>query len=133
LSRNPQLHYVFAQMDLAEERGLGMKTLGLRPRELGLPMPKYSFEDPYLVLTLYQSSDRIVDELDLAVRTTLNSDEIKALKFIAINDSITSKMLKENMGLDERKAQRILSKLVNKSLISRAGKGPATKYRMIRP
>lgn len=132
LSRNPQLHYVFAQMDLAEERGLGMKTLGLRPKELGLPKPKYSFEDPYLVLTLYQSPDKIFDEFDSAVLASLNSDELETLKFIAVQDSITRKMLKEALGFDERKAQRILSKLVDKSLISRTGKGRAIMYRMVR-
>src|SRR2546425_1120161 len=35
-------------MDLAEERGLGMKTLKSIPEKLGLPLPKYTFEAPFL-------------------------------------------------------------------------------------
>ncbi|MFO7950300.1 MAG: ATP-binding protein [Candidatus Fermentibacteraceae bacterium] len=55
LSRNPGLHYVFAQMDMAEERGLGIKSLKAQAEQAGLPLPTYAFNDPYLVLTLYRS------------------------------------------------------------------------------
>jgi len=130
LSRNPQLHYVFAQMNLAEERGLGMKTLGSLPEKLGLPMPMYSFEDPYLVLTLYLNPN---PELNLAVRSTLNGDELAAWKFIATSDSITRAILVENLGFSERKAQRILKKLEDKLLIRRVGRGPSTMYLLTLP
>ena len=43
---NPELHYVFAQARLAEERGLGIRTLRSVPEKYGLPAPRYSFEDP---------------------------------------------------------------------------------------
>jgi ATP-dependent DNA helicase RecG len=51
LSRNPVLHYVFAKMELAEERGLGLKSMKSRASDVGLPMPRYAWENPYLVLT----------------------------------------------------------------------------------
>ena len=57
LSRNPLLHYVFAKMEMAEERGLGLKSMKRRASEAELPLPKYSWENPYLVLTLYRTSD----------------------------------------------------------------------------
>ena len=59
LSRNPQLHYVFSQMGLAEERGLGVKTLKSLPQSLGLPVPKYSFHEPYLVLQLFSNAESV--------------------------------------------------------------------------
>src|SRR5262249_45581800 len=59
LSRNPQLHYVFSQMGLAEERGLGMETLKTVPQRFGLPVPKYCFREPYLVLQLFSNAESV--------------------------------------------------------------------------
>jgi len=56
LSRNPILHYVFSQIEMAEERGLGLKSMKLRAQEAGLPLPTYEWQDPYLVLTLYRTA-----------------------------------------------------------------------------
>lgn len=39
--------------------------------------------------------------------------------------------LMERLGIDERKAQRILKKLVDVKLIRRVGQGPATRYEVI--
>ena len=47
LSRNPVLHYVFARMELAEERGLGLKSMKAHAEATGLPLPRYTWEDPY--------------------------------------------------------------------------------------
>ncbi|OFZ25999.1 MAG: hypothetical protein A2381_11705 [Bdellovibrionales bacterium RIFOXYB1_FULL_37_110] len=44
LSRNPILHYVFAKMKLAEERGLGLKSMRMRAIKAHLPLPEYSYE-----------------------------------------------------------------------------------------
>mgnify|MGYP001225522383 CR=1 FL=1 len=35
-SRNPELHFVFARMGMAEEQGLGIRSLRDRAKELGL-------------------------------------------------------------------------------------------------
>ena len=40
LSRNPTLHYVFGKMELAEERGLGLKTMRESAVRAGLPLPE---------------------------------------------------------------------------------------------
>ena len=57
LSRNPVLHFVFSQMELAEERGLGLKSMQHRAEQAGLPLPAYAWKDPYLVLTIYSSPE----------------------------------------------------------------------------
>lgn len=133
LSRNPTMHYIFAQMNLAEERGLGMKTLQMIPDKLGIPLPKYSFEEPYLILTLYRSSASIVRGLDQAVLEKLNEDEKNAIQFIASKRSTTRQKLEDNLGFGERKAQRVLKKLVDENLLRSVGSGPATEYELIQP
>lgn len=132
LSRNPELHYVFARMDLAEERGLGMKTLKSLPQELGLPLPKYAFEAPYLVLTLYRSPESATHTLKPEVLEVLNEDERAAWQLLATRDSLTSSDLMRHARFDEKKAQRVLKKLIQVNLICRVGKGPATRYEVIR-
>jgi len=89
LSRNPELHYVFARMGMAEERGIGIRSLKKRAEELGLPLPRYRWEDPYLVLTVFRSAAAAVQSVAGAT-DSLNEDERKALQFVAGRESTTS-------------------------------------------
>ena len=67
VSRNPMLHVVFSRMEMAEERGLGLKSMKARASELRLPLPKYSWEDPYLTLTLYRTAESATKALDKSI------------------------------------------------------------------
>ena len=131
LSRNPALHYVFARMKLAEERGLGLRSLKGRAEKSGLPLPRYTWEDPYLVLTIYRSSESAVNVLEPEVLSRLNEDERAAWRFIAGKGATTTPELMASLDIDERKAQRILRKLVEIGLIRRIGGGPATHYEVL--
>lgn len=131
LSRNPTLHYVFGKMELAEERGLGLKTMRESAAQAGLPLPKFSWEAPYLVLTLYRSPASAVRSLSPELLVRLNDDEKASWQFIAGRESVTSPELMKQMGFDERKAQRILKKL--RPLLRPVGKGPARRYVVVRP
>lgn len=133
LSRNPPLHYVFAKMELAEERGLGLKTLRESATQAGLPLPKYSWEAPYLVLTLYRSAASAVRGLSSKVLDRLNDDEKASWQFITGREAITRSELMEQMGFDERKAQRVLKSLRESGLLKAIGKGRVTGYKVVRP
>ena len=128
LSRNPVLHYVFAQMELAEERGLGLKSMLKRVQESGLPLPKYAWENPYLVLTLYRSAKGAVQLLPKKVLERLNSDEKETWQAILSKHPVTSADVMAETGFDERKAQRVLRKLLDVGLVRRVGHGRATQY-----
>lgn len=132
LSRNPILHYVFAQMDLAEERGLGMKTLQSLPERYQLPLPQYSFENPYLVLALYRNQEGAVRVLEPEILESLNEDEKAGWEFLTLKTSITKKEYAEYMRFDDRKAQRHLKKFVDSGLLRRVGAGPSTTYEVRR-
>jgi len=131
LSRNPELHYVFARMEMAEERGFGIKTLKNLAEQLQLPLPKYAFEDPYLVLTLFRSPESAMLAMTEDVVEKLNADERLAWQFVASKTSISSRDLMVKLEFDERKAQRVLKKLMGVNLVRRVGKGPATRYEAI--
>jgi len=128
LSRNPSLHYVFGKMGLAEERGLGLKSLKTLAQKHGLPLPKYSLDAPYLVLTLFRNVKAVLEGLDPKIVKKLNEDDKNAWQYISSKESVTSIDLKQDLGYDERKAQRILRKLIEVGLLRRIGKGPSTRY-----
>jgi ATP-dependent DNA helicase RecG len=131
LSRNPMLHYIFAKMELAEERGFGLKTLKSRASELGLPLPKYSWEDPYLVLTLYRSPESAVLALDKAITRELTDVEQKGWAFIAGRMGTTQSEYAGYMNVTARTAQRHLTHFVELGLLRRLGQGPAIKYSVV--
>jgi ATP-dependent DNA helicase RecG len=116
LIRNPILHHVFSQMDLAEERGLGLRSMKHRAEQAGLPA--YSWDASYLVLTLYRSAE--------SASRTLKPEVLQSL------NTVSSGELMKDLGFDERKAQRVLKKLMAVKLIRRVGKGPATRYEVLR-
>ena len=133
LSRNPLLHYVFAKMELAEERGLGLRSMKNRASETGLPLPKYVWENPYLVLTLYRSVKGAVRLLRTEVLERLNSDEKATWQVILAKQPITSADVMKETRFDERKAQRVLRKLLDEGLVRRIGRGRATQYTATSP
>jgi ATP-dependent DNA helicase RecG len=130
LSRNPMLHYVFARMEMAEERGLGLRTLKTRARQLGLPLPKFTWDPPYLTLTLYRNPESAVRVLSAEILEQLSADERSSWQFISSKNSVTTQELMSKFGFDERKAQRILKKLVGVKVLRRVGKGRSTAYRI---
>jgi ATP-dependent DNA helicase RecG len=112
LSRNPQLHYVFRQMGLAEEAGFGLKTFKATAEKYSLPLPKYTFEDPYLVLTLFRSKESAAQTLSPEILKSINKDEIIGWEFLTSRLSTTQNEYAQHMGFDYRKAQRHLKKFI---------------------
>jgi ATP-dependent DNA helicase RecG len=132
-SRNPVLHYVFARMGMAEEQGFGLTSLKREAEKLGLPLPSYSMEGDYLVLTIYRSPASSLVDLAPQIFARLNRDERTAWQFMVGRESLTSSELMAAMRFDERKAQRVLKKLLDIGLVGRSGKGRSTRYEVIRP
>lgn len=125
LSRNPPLHYAFAKLEMAEERGLGMRTLREVPQREGLPRPRYSMEPPYLVLTIPLTTMGTAPQNVLA---ELNSEELRGWEWAALQNTVTSAKYAQILGVDQRTAKRHLKKLVNLGLLRTVGSGPATHY-----
>jgi ATP-dependent DNA helicase RecG len=131
LSRNPVLHYVFAKAGLAEERGLGLKSMREKAAAMGLPQPKYEWAAPYLTLTLYRTPAAAAQALDAGVRKKLKGDELAAWEFIVSRPEITSAELQEQMEFDERKAQRVLKALLDAKALVKLGAGRSTRYKAV--
>jgi ATP-dependent DNA helicase RecG len=133
LSRNPVLHYVFGQMGLAEEQGLGIRTMMTGAERLGLPLPKYTWDDPYVVLTIYRTPWSASRTLPGNVLDSLNDDERRGWEFLATRTTSTRAEYESHMGIDKRKAQRHLQRFVVLGLLWKVGTGSATGYEVRGP
>lgn len=132
LSRNPTLHYVFGKLELAEERGLGLKTMRESAAQAGLPLPKYSWEAPYLVLTLYRSAASAAKTLEPDVLASLSKTERVGWQWLATKQTVASGEYAAAMELPDRTALHHLKRFTALGLLRKVGSGPATKYQVLR-
>ncbi len=130
-SRNPRLHAVFNTMELAEERGFGLRSMRDRAQQAGLPLPSYAWNEPYLDLTIYRTAESATKTLDEVILTELNDAEKKGWSFIVSSGTTTQSEYAREMEVTPRTAQRHLSHFVDLGLLQRIGSGPATTYQVI--
>jgi ATP-dependent DNA helicase RecG len=131
LSRNPVLHYVFSQMDFAEERGLGMETWRSLSAKYGLPAPRFSIEDPYLVLTIYRNAEAIVARVPSETLKQLSESERDGWKMIADRRNLVSAAEYAKLkDISQKTAQRHLEKFIALELVESQGAGRNIKYRI---
>ena len=133
MSRNPMLHLVFGRMELAEERGLGLKSMRARAMAAGLPLPSYRWEDPYLTVTLYRTAAGAEQTLAPAVVAALSKAERAGWQWLATQQTTTSRKYARAMGVPYRTAMNHLQKFQKVRLVEKQGSGPATEYRIRRP
>jgi len=130
-SRNPRLHAVFNTMQLAEERGLGLRSMRDRAKKAELPLPSYAWNEPYLDLTIYRTAESATKTLDKNILDELSYFEQKGWTFIVNMGTTTQNKYALEMRVSPRTAQRHLTHFVELGLLERVGSGPATKYRVI--
>ncbi len=128
LSRNPELHFVFARMGMAEEQGLGLASLRDRAKELGLPRPRYTWDEPYLVLTLYRSADGATKALGEDTLKALSKSERKGWQWLAARGKAKSGEYAKAMGVEARTARRHFGHFEALGLVRKTGSGPSQRY-----
>ena len=128
LSRNPELHYVFARMGMAEEQGYGVGSLRDRAQETGLPLPRYSWDDPYIVLTLYRTPEAATTTLAPDVLDALSPAEKKGWQWVSTHGPFTSKQYSESVAVPYRTAMNHIERFVELELVRPIGQGRARRY-----
>ena len=143
LSRNPKMMYVFDQLGLAEQRGLGFSSFKDIPEDYSLPRPIITFEDPYLVFT-FPRVEGVVPGTTSTVPVTQGSDTSKlgspvvpgtpvpdTIRSFITKGSFTRKEFQEDNSLEKKTAEREIKKMIEAGLIVRKGSGPSTYYEII--
>lgn len=133
LSRNPSLHFVFARMGMAEEQGLGLDSLRDRAKQQNLPLPCFTWNAPYLVLTLYRSPEAAVRTLNANVLAALNRSEQKGWKWLSgVQGDVAAQEYADKMEISKRSALYHLSHFSDLGLVAPVQSGPATRYKVVR-
>lgn len=128
-SRNPILHHIFARMGMAEEQGLGLQlSLKRAAEKRNLPLPTFTMEGDYLVLTIFRNRKAATAVLDEEKLDSLSPSEKMGWEFLAGLTGTTQSEYASKMEVTPRTAQRHLTHFVQLGLLRRVGSGPATEY-----
>lgn len=133
LSRNPVMHFVFGKMKLAEERGLGLKSMRELASAAGLPLPSYSYKAPYVVLTMYPDAASATASLGDKVLAKLSNAERTGWAWLVTRETVTSAEYQEAMEVPERTARFHLKSFSDLGLLRAIGAGRARRYEVLVP
>jgi len=122
VSRNPKLADVFYNMRYIERRGFGMEEL-----QKYKPKPIYSFDGIYTVLSIIRNIILSKDDIRQIVES-LKEEEKKAYEYLRREARTTKSDYAIYAQIDDKKAQRILKKLIDVGLVQTEGKAKATEY-----
>jgi len=124
LSRNPKIMYIFNQMHLAEQRGIGLRNMKHLPEE-GFPLPNFTLKAGMLEITFGRTKNYIAEKAGL---DKLDEDDKAAILFIQSKGPVSRSEFAEHSGLTTKTAQRQLIKLKDLGILKVSGSGKYTKY-----
>lgn len=130
LSRNHIITYAFSLMDYVEEKGFGMKTFKSLNKEHGLPIPKYTFKEPFLTLTFPRTTVGVKEVVGKSGIDELSSEDLKNFEIFREKRPVSKSEFVEFTGLATRTAERYLKEWTENGLLNKVGSGPSTKYLM---
>ena len=125
LSRNPKIMYVFEQLELVEQRGLGFSTIKELPENFDIPLPMVSYQEPYMVFIFPRSADALKRIDNTPGISKLNNEELKGLGWIRLKGEVNTRQYANHFDYSYKKAQRHLAKMRDLNLIMDNGE-PST-------
>jgi ATP-dependent DNA helicase RecG len=133
LSRNPKIMYVFDQMELVEQRGLGFETIKDLPSKYNLPLPIISYEDPYLVFSFPRTIQSMKNVSSDEALNKLNTDQLKGYEWLRSVEEASTREYSAHFNIGYKTAQRHLAKMKELNLIEDNGletNSPNYKYKI---
>jgi len=130
-SRNPKIAYLFNEISVIEELGLGMKELKKLSEVQQLPKPSFRMDGQYFITTIYTKAGAKPSSLEIQDKVKeLSTEEKKGFDLIRNRGQITSSEYQNLIGVSERTARRHLSKMSELGLLIIVGAGRATIYKL---
>jgi len=130
-NENTNIAYIFNIMRLMEETGVGMDTFRSLREKHQLPLPVITYDGLNTVFTFPRSVDAIRDLVQTVDQAKLKDEELIGYDYIKSVGKITRKEYQIHFKLDQKMAERHLSKMVALGLLERKGAGPGTYYEVI--
>jgi ATP-dependent DNA helicase RecG len=119
-SPNPKIMYVFSQMNLAEQRGKGIKSMKQLP-SLGFPLPTFEIQTGNLVVTFARTRSGLG-------RVGMSAQEYKEWLYVQAHQPVTRAQFATQFNMPAKTAQNHLSRLIELGAIFSQGKGKAIRY-----
>lgn len=132
LSRNPKIMFVFDQLELVEQRGLGFQTIKELPTKHNLPLPFVTYEEPYMIFTFPRSEEALRNLSSSDNINLLSDEELRGYNWIRSQEEIASKEYAEEFEITRRTANRHLTRMLELKLIKTNGESlnsPKLRYR----
>lgn len=130
VSRNPKIAYIFNQMGLVEERGLGIKELH-KLKLKGLQSPHFELiEDLFYTIIYRAANEKEIDIINNDNKVILHESENKGFEYLKEMKVLSSSQYAKHFNVDSRTARRHLNKLISNDLAIREGSGNAIVYRI---
>ena len=123
LSRNPKIMYIFNQMKLAEQRGIGLRNMKLLPHQ-GLPLPVFENRGGMLEILFARSKN----SLKVDPNKEWTDEDKEGIIFLQSRDAVTAGEYANFMDVSPKTAQRHLARLVELGEVETVGTGRWTKY-----
>ena len=128
VSRNPKIMYVYNRMGLAEQRGIGLRSMKSLT-EKGFPLPLIDLKGNVLEIAFARSSSALSRLLADDISNLSDEDKL-GIQYVQANEPVSASDYAEKFGITSKTAQRRLNKLVDKGLILKEGERRWTKYRI---
>jgi len=124
IPRNPLIAKCFFLIKYIEQWGTGTNDMIAACINWSLPEPEFELVTGDLVVTIRKD---IYTE-DYLKTLGLNERQIKAVEYLKINKTLTSKKYAELFSITDRMARNDLRELINKKIIKRKGVSDKTTY-----
>ncbi len=131
ISRNPIIAYVFNLMGYVEETGFGMRTLKSLNEKYGLPLPEYTYRNPFLTLTFPRTLKAVRKVTSHKNLGELTEKEIEGYEWIKSKEAVSAREYSAHFDIGYKTAQRHLTKMKGLKLIGDNGEptnSPKYKY-----
>jgi ATP-dependent DNA helicase RecG len=134
LSRNPKIMYIFDQMELVEQRGLGFQTIKDLPEKYNLPLPQVVYEAPYMVFSFPRSIEAVKKVNNNPQIAQLTNVQLKGYEWLKSVGDASTREYSAHFNIGYKTAQRHLAAMKAIGLLSDNGQdinSPNYKYSAI--
>jgi len=136
--RNPAIAAVLHELNWAETKGSGIRTMRRMAGEAGLPLPEFASDRQKNEFKVTLFLHHLLTEEDYAwlkalAGEGLTGDEAKALIYARETGVVDNTACRDFSGLDTLQASSLLRRLRDRGLLEKQGAGSRTHYTLTSP
>ena len=136
--RNPAIAAVLHEINWAETKGSGIRTMRRLAGDAGLPLPEFASDRQKNEFKVTLFLHHLLTEEDYAWLKTLagdslSADDAKALIYARETGMVDNTACRDFSGLDTLQASNVLRRLRDRGLLEKQGAGNRTHYTLANP